>query len=269
MTDPFGRVVNCPETDGEGVGYVYDSQSRTFYPTVSDTQGTESEGGVRWLTRYVVICGYNNVDRPDHDMCVEAGCETIDGFGYMTQVYRRTSVAEPWLPWPGRERECRVAPGETDLIHLEDVKEEIVAIIEEHYRKIAQPEITVAPSANALVNLPVIASTPDAGEVSFAIENPLPGRVEASPMYTWAWSNGSSASGAGRPYDGTNPLDSPAHYPVSSTFSTSGTGSVSLAATWAIVLTVEGIPPIDDIEPLVYETAQSFPVRTARTVLVD
>jgi hypothetical protein len=202
-------------------------------------------------------------------MCIPIECEVGGEPGVIAQVYRRLSDTDPWEPWPGRQWECRTFGSGGQPIPLADVEAEIVALIEEHFAQIARPEITVAPSANAVVNLPVLASTPDAGNVGFDIDNPLPGHVEASPAYTWAWSNGAASEGPGQPYDGTNPAESPAHYPVRSIFTASGTGQVQLTATWTISLSVEGIPPITDIEPLVYTADASFAVRSAETVLVD
>jgi hypothetical protein len=157
----------------------------------------------------------------------------------------------------------------SDPIPLADVEAEIRRIIEERFKHVAEPEITLAPEVNALVNLPVIASTPNQGELGFDITNPLPGRVEASPVYSWVWSNGTTNSGAGVAYDGTSPTRNPRYYPVQSTYADGGAGSVDLQVTWSIALTVPGIPPITDIEPLVYEATESFPVRSARTVLVE
>jgi hypothetical protein len=220
------------------------------------------------MVRYVVLCGSNDPDQPYDVLCVEATCQAGDALGYLTQVYRRQSAAEPWEPWPGRERTCRhFSAG--DPIPLEDVEAEIISILEEHYEAITEPRIDVAPAVNAVVNLPVLAATDDVGAVGFAIENPLPGRVDAEPAYAWRWSNGAHGDGPGRGYDGTDPIRQPEHYPVSTVYSRAGEHEVGLQTTWVVTLTVEGIPPIVDIEPLVYEAAETFTVHSAGTVLVD
>ncbi|NDL60158.1 hypothetical protein [Phytoactinopolyspora mesophila] len=251
------------------MGYRYDSATRTFYPEASSNEATEVHGGVVWTVRYVVTCGRNHPDRPEDDvLCVDALCEAGDSMGYDTLVFRRQSVEDTWEPWPGRERICRVSTV-GDPIPLADFEAEITTIIEEHYENIARPEIDVAPAVNAVVNLPVLAATPDPGAVGFDIENPLPGTVDAVPSFGWQWSNGEAGSGPGRGYDGTDPVATPDHYPVRAVFTVAGEGRVELTATWTITLTVEGIPPITDIEPLVYEASEGFTVRSARTVLVD
>jgi hypothetical protein len=251
------------------VGYRYDSATRTFYPDASSNETTEVDGGVVWSVRYVVTCGRNHPDRPEDDvLCVDALCEAGDSMGYDTLVFRRQSVEDAWEPWPGRERICRVSTV-GDPIPLEDFEAEIVSIIEEHYEAIARPRVEVAPAVNAVVNLPVLAATDDPGTVGFDIENPLPGRVDAQPYFGWQWSNGAVGSGPGRGYDGTDPAANPQHYPVQTVFTAPGDARVGLTATWSITLIVDGIAPITDIEPLVYESAETFTVRSARTVLVD
>lgn len=266
-TDRYGVPLPCP--DDRGVGYTYDSGTRTFYPEAPGLDGTEMSDGVVWKVRFVILCGgLNSPDRPADVMCVEAQCEQGGSLGYHTQVFRRQNEADPWEPWPGRERICRVYDvGEP--IPLEDFEDEILAIIEEHYEQITRPEIEVVPAANAVVNLPVLASTEDVGDVGFDIENPLPGRVDAEPGYAWQWSNGTGSDGPGQGYDGTDPIAQPEHYPVRAIYGGAGDEQVGMTATWTITLTVDGIPPITDIEPLVYEAAEEFTVRGARTVLVD
>jgi hypothetical protein len=215
--------------------------------------------------RYVVNCPGNTTDDPVvAGECSSSFCTLPSGEqGVNYLVYERMGNA-PWQLRPGAV--CRFV---SDPIPLADVEAEIRRIIEERFKHVAEPEITLAPAVNALVNLPVIASTPNQGPLGFDITNPLPGRVEATPVYSWAWSNGTSNTGAGVAYDGTSPRNNPGHYPVQSTYRDNGTESVDLQVTWSIVLTVPGVPPITDIEPLVYTATEGFLVRSARTVLVD
>ncbi|NEE03741.1 hypothetical protein [Phytoactinopolyspora halotolerans] len=260
-----------PEVDSQGVGYIYDSNTRTFYPDTPLPQGGEAidEDGVVWMVRYVVRCRTNESDLPGNVMCAEAICEEDGEYGLYVRVYRRESESDPWEPWPGRDRVCQTAGQGAEPIPLANVEAEVVSILEEHYKQITEPEIDVAPAVNAVVNLPVIASTEDPGTVGFDIENPLPGSVEAEPSYAWSWSNGSGGTGPGYGYDGTDPITNPGHYPVHAVYTRSGDGHVDLTATWEVTLYVDGNPPITDIEPLVYTAAETFTVHSARTVLVD
>jgi hypothetical protein len=261
--DSFGREV-CTDAPAQGFGYHYDRATQTFYSNES-FDGTETVDGVTVQLRYVVNCPGNTTDIPvGVGECTTSPCVLASGEqGVNYLVYQRIGGA-PWQLRPGLE--CRVV---SDPIPLADVEAEIRRIIEERFKHVAEPVITVVPAANALVNLPVIASTPNQGPLGFDITNPLPGRVEASPAYRWVWSNGMTSVGAGVGYDGTSPIRNPGHYPVQSTYASGGAQSVELQVAWSITLTVRGIPPITDIEPLVYEASADFGVRSARTVLVD
>jgi hypothetical protein len=256
----------CVEADRRegGFGYYYDRTKEAFYSNES-VDGTETADGVTVQLRYVVNCPGNTTDNPvAAGECLASTCTLASGEeGVNYLVYERVGNA-PWQLRPGAV--CRTI---SDPIPLADVEAEIRRVIEERFKHVAEPEITLAPAVNALVNLPVIASTPNQGPLGFDITNPLPGRVEASPAYQWVWSNGTSSSGAGVEYDGTSPSNNPGYYPVQSTYRDGGAEHVDLEVTWSITLTVPGIPPITEIEPLVYDAAEDFAVRSARTVLVE
>ncbi|HMG29744.1 MAG TPA: hypothetical protein VK585_06465 [Jiangellaceae bacterium] len=264
-TDPFGNPLPCADREAGGFGYYYDRASQTFYPEGA-LDGSETVGGVQVQLRYVVNCVGNTTDNPTAiGECSTSTCAMPDGTpGVSYQVYFRSGGGTDWTLRPGNV--CRDVG---DPIPLADVEAEIVRIIEERFQDVAHPEITLAPEANALVNLPVLASTPDPGPLGFDIVNPLPGRVEATSAYEWTWSNGVTSTGAGVGYDGTSPSRNPGYYPVQSTFTGGGSGSVDLQVTWSITLMVDGLAPITDIEPLEYEASAGFGIRSARTVLVD
>jgi hypothetical protein len=263
-TDPFGNPLPCADQREGGFGYYYDRARQAFYAKES-IDGTENVGGLTVQLRYVVNCPGNSTDNPvEIGECTTSLCTLGSGEqGVNYLVYQRIGNA-PWQLRPGVA--CRMV---SEPIPLADVEAEIRRIIEDRFKHVAEPEITLAPAVNALVNLPVIASTPNQGQLGFDITNPLPGRVEASPAFSWVWSNGTTNGGAGVGYDGTSPTRSPGHYPVQSTYADGGSERVDLQVTWSITLTVPGNPPITDIEPLVYDATEGFAVRSARTVLVE
>ena len=262
--DSFGRTV-CTDLPAEGFGYYYDRATQTFYPEGA-LDGSETVDGIRIQLKYVVNCVGNTTDNPTAiGECSTSICAMPDGTpGVSYQVYFRTGGATEWTLRPGTI--CRDIG---DPIPLAEVEAEIMRVIEERFQHVAEPTITLAPAVDAIVNLPVLASTEDPGPLGFGITNPLPGRVEATSSYTWTWSNGVTNSGAGVGYDGTSPTRNPGHYPVQSTFTGGGSGSVGLQVVWTITLLVDGLAPITDIEPLEYEASAGFGVRSARTVLVD
>lgn len=264
-TDPYGNPLPCADQEARGFGYYYDRATQTFYPEEA-LDGSETVDGARIQLRYVVNCVGNTTDDPTAiGECSTSTCDMPDGTpGVSYLVYFRTSGATDWTLRPGSI--CRDVG---DPIPLAEVEAEILRVIEERFQHVAEPTITLAPAVSAIVNLPVLASTEDPGPLGFDIINPLPGRVEATSNYTWTWSNGVTNTGAGVAYDGTSPTRNPGYYPVQSTFAGSGSGSVDLQVVWIITLTVDGLAPITDIEPLVYEASAAFGIRSARTILVD
>jgi hypothetical protein len=259
-----------------GIAYHYNADERAFYSVPArQTETRAAEGdGPSWEILYVTwACGFNQPENPGDVLCNDSYCTTSTGErGVWRVVYRRLEGSgDPWTPWPGSNgmsqlRECLES---TDPITLDQIRDELLAIIEDRYRQISAPQIRIDPPGSALVNLPVLASTDDPGIQGFSITNPLPGAVEAAPTYAWTWSNGDTSSGPGRPYDGTSPTGNPDYYGVLSTYSRSGDGSVALEVTWDVVLTVPGNPPVTDIAPLIYTADADFTVRSAGTVLVD
>jgi hypothetical protein len=273
MENAYGQRV-C--TGGGGIAYHYNADERAFYRVparMTDTRAAEGDGPA-WEVLYVTwACGFNQPENPGDVLCNDSYCTTSTGErGVWRVVYRRLEGSgDPWTPWPGSNgmsqlRECLES---TDPITLDQIRDELLAIIENRYRQISEPRIRIDPSGSALVNLPVLASTDDPGIQGFSITNPLPGAVEAAPTYAWTWSNGDTSSGPGRPYDGTSPTGNPDYYGVLSTYSRSGDGSVTLEVTWDVVLAVPGNPPVTDIAPLIYTADADFTVRSAGTVLVD
>ena len=246
-----------------GFGYYYDRERQAFY-TEESVDGSETVNGVTVQLRYVVNCPGNTTDNPvGVGECTTSPCLLGSGEqGINFLVYQRMGSA-PWQLRPGLV--CRVV---SDPIPLADVEAEIRRIIEERFKHVAEPVITVAPAVNALVNLPVIASTADYGPLGFDITNPLPGRVEASPSYTWAWSNGDTNTGAGVGYDGTSPTRNPGHYPVQSTFAGGGAESVDLQVAWSISSDRRARPDHRHRAAWCTRRSEGFAVRSARTVLV-
>jgi hypothetical protein len=166
--------------------------------------------------------------------------------------------------WSLSGQQCM--PGE-ERVDLADVEAEIRRIVEDRFREIARPTVTLAPPTAGLVNLPVLAWTEDPGEVTLDFEQPLPGTVTASPTYEWSWSNGSTSYGPGMPYtDSVSPTRTPDRY-VHAVFNRNGSASVELTVTWAGSVTVPGLPPVE-ITPLVYSAPAAFDVREARAQLV-
>jgi hypothetical protein len=197
-------------------------------------------------------------------LCSAAFCFASDGAaGVEFWVYSRRAD-DPDAGWDLEGTTC--VAGE-QRVTVADVQREVTLIIDREFRRVAEPSVTLAPAGTALVNLPVIAWTEETPPLDLAIDQPLPGQIEASPTFAWRWSDGSSASGAGRPYDPSiSPLDTPDYY-VHAAPRDVGRLRTELTVTWNGTVTVPGLPPVP-IDPLVYRSQADVLVGEARSELV-
>ncbi len=259
--ETWGTGGNGYTTDS-GVGWYYSATKQAFFKTPTSFAQAASGPKLQWS--YVPTCD-GNAPGGSGDACLAALCTAPGGEPGVNFWLFSRSIAPPGGDWELTGSQC--IPGE-QRVDLADVEAEIRRIIEDKFRQIAEPQLRLAPESGGLVNLPVLAWTDDPGDVTLNIEQPLPGRIRATPTYTWAWSNGAASSGPGRPYTpALSPSATPDHY-VHSVFATRGEGTVVLTVTWTGDVTVPGLPAVD-IAPLVYSSTASFPVREARAQLVD
>ena len=251
-----------PITTDSGVGWHYSAEQQAFFQTPQSYQPASDEPEVDWS--YVPTCD-SNVPGGDANLCRAAMCTTGQGDpGVFFWVLSRPRLPLD-SPWDVSGTQCIAGERRVDLA---EVEAEVRRIIEDKFREIARPSVSVAPADRALVNLPVLAWTDDPGDVTLAIEQPLPGEIRASPSYLWSWSNGVSSHGPGRPYSSSiSPTAVPDSY-LHSVFRARGDETVTLTVTWTGDVTVPGLAPIE-IAPLVYETTAPFAVREARAELVD
>ena len=248
-------------TTSSGIGWHYSAEEQAFFRTPSSF--AVDAGGPELQWSFVPACD-GNTPGGSFDACSAALCTTADGEPGMTFWTFSRPVIPTDSDWTMSGQQCM--PGE-ERVDLAEVEAEIRRIVEDRFREIARPTVTLAPPAGGLVNRPVLAWTQDAGEVTLSFEQPLPGSVTASPSYEWAWSNGAVSYGPGIPYtDDVSPTRAPDRY-VHAVFATDGNASVELTVTWTGAVTVPGLPPVD-ISPLVYSAPATFDVREARAQLV-
>ncbi len=112
--------------------------------------------------------------------------------------------------------------------------------------------VTVSPPNLALVNLPIIMST-DLVAKNLHITEPLAADVQLVPVPTWDFGDGSAkVTGViGLPYDGTNAIDDPGHYPLTHQYAKPGTYTITLSVQWtaASVTTARHPDPIPLPDP--------------------
>lgn len=126
----------------------------------------------------------------------------------------------------------------------------------------------VQPAKVAIVNIPVLASVTPLPVQRMNVQLPVPGELVATPSYSWTFDDGTTISGPGTPYDGTDPRTNPAHYVAHTYTKAQSQASVSLTVTWNATFTAAGqtitIPPV--IMPPITTT---FTVDEAHAVLVS
>lgn len=82
------------------------------------------------------------------------------------------------------------------------------------------------------------------------ITTPVPFTVMAKADYAWSFGDGTTQTGVGRPYDGTDPLSAPGYY-VSHAYDTPGTYVVTVTQTWTVQIFAapgSGAPDTADLQ---------------------
>ena len=136
------------------------------------------------------------------------------------------------------------------------------------------PDASCSPPNLALVNLPIIIST-DFDRQNLHITEPLAADVQLVPVPTWDFGDGSpKVTGViGPPYDGTNAIDDPGHYPLTHQYKKPGTYTITLSVQWtAASVTTARHPdpiPLPDPKPtLVVPSVLNLTTHEAHAVLV-
>lgn len=250
-------------TTDNGIGWYYSATERAFFQTPGSFQPGSDKPNLEWA--YVPACDGNGPAGTTAGICTGALCTAPTGEPGVTFWQFSRRLNPPDQPWELRGTQCLAGERRVDLA---DVEAELRRILEERFREIAEPSISMAPESAALVNLPVLAWTADRRDVTIDITQPLPGRIAATPEYQWQWSNGATASGPGRPYSPSVSPTTNREYYVSTVYDRPGQAEVALTVRWNGTITVPGVPPVE-IDPLVYTSTAGVPVREARSVLVD
>jgi hypothetical protein len=127
------------------------------------------------------------------------------------------------------------------------------------------PPIRLQP-ADAIVNLPMIASTPDRPPITIEMTDPITGTATATPDFLWTFGDDAAGHGPGRPYDGTSPISNPGYY-VTNTYRALGTPSVDLTVTWRVTFTIPGYPPVE-LTDVVRQSTATTTIRSAGSELI-
>jgi hypothetical protein len=151
-----------------------------------------------------------------------------------------------------------------------DVDAALAAVREVLEERLPRPAFTVQPARRAVVQLPVIVAAVQHADAGFDVTVPVPGRLAATASHAWNFGEGAggreSASGPGRPYDGTSPTRHPGHY-VSHTYRRAGVATITLTVTWTATFTLDDGTRFP-LAPLQFSTDRRVAVHATRTELV-
>lgn len=130
--------------------------------------------------------------------------------------------------------------------------QQIVDEVSEYERiHVPIPKPNVQPSKYTLVNLPVLVSVTDPGEQVMSVQQPVPGQLVATPTFTWTFDDGTTLTGAGKPYeDDIDPRYDESGYYLSHTYrKPQPHASVTLVVTWHATFSAAGetfnLPDLD------------------------
>ncbi len=253
-----GTTVNCPTQSGDGYVYVYDPVSKVYVPV--PTSGP-SAPAVQY--RYFVTPACPNASPNTFISCAAAAtyCATIGQSGMHELIWRMETAPLPGN-WQLLGDECTGTAG--SAVPLQQVLDAVGEYERDH---MPVPQPVVQPDATALVNLPVIVSVPDVGQQTMNVQLPVPGELVAVPTYVWTFDDGTTLTGTGNPFDGTDPRTKASHYLAHTYSAAHANASVTLTVTWNATFTAAGqtfaLPQLV-MPPLVH----TFSVHEARSVLV-
>lgn len=260
-SDPCSAgVVNCPTPTDDGYVYVYDPTTNVLVPV--PTGSFPKQPGVTY--QYAATPACPTAQPGDAVDCTAAAqfCQQNGSSGIHEDIWRReaTPTTGPWIIVTQTCTGAGPAP-----IPVQQVVQDVG---EYEWTHVPIPVPSIQPSSVALVNLPVIVSVPQPQPVTMQVQQPVPGALVATPTFTWSFDDGATVTGAGIPYDGTDPRLDPTHY-VSHTYGAADAhASVTLTVTWNATFTAAG--QVFPIAPLVMPPiSTAFTVQEAHAVLVS
>ncbi len=239
------------------VGWKYSEAGHGFYqePRTGHPIGSDPVRIREWGPIGEYVCPVN---RPGCKGFVSIGCGYFglppDGpptYGYADWQFARADAADE-TKWELVDTDCAPTP---EFVPLAEIAYQFQYEIE---RRLPKPDVDLRPQPRTLVNLPTVVSTDYPSDKTFAITVPpsagrtipLTGTINAHADFTWTFEDGGTASGKGRPYDGTDPSAHPGYY-LTNTFHTVGQHTVTLTVTWTGTITVAGLAP-ETFDPVTF-----------------
>ena len=276
---PYGDqcVDEAPVVQSDGYVYDWDGSSLSRARPVAGRRGVDARDRRVYEYAYTPACRDNVAPDEAGVFPSDASCSNaVSGpmcppAQFAMWTYRRlvgppaalarALAADPGAGgWRRRPVTCIGAQRRWSLAELTAIARQYLA------ERVSRPEALLEPPNGGITRLPVIAHTPPAGPVGFAVTRPVPGRLSATPAYRWDFGEGPTREGPGRAYDGTSPTGNPDYY-VAYPYTSTGTKRVSLRMTWTATFAVAGLRiPLEDIT---FTDTATIDIRQARSILVD
>lgn len=218
-------------------------------------------GGMAWAADFTPFCRVN-VDGPRviDDVLCEGALRTCERLGSDARV-AMWMVLTPLFAGPNPQLEGPICFANSSAIPIGPIIQKLV----EQEIGTDPPPIVLQPT-DAIVNLPLIASTDPRAPIVIDITDPIIGTAQATPEFVWTFAADAAAHGPGLPYDGTSPTENPGYY-VAYTYRALGSPTVVLTVTWRVTFTIPGYPPVP-LEDVVRTAEQSTQVRAAGSELI-
>jgi len=253
-------TVNCPTPTDDGYEYIYDPTTHVLVPV--PTGSFPKQPGATYQYAVTPACPQAIPGGAINCTAATQYCALNGSTGIHEDVWRR-QTAPATTPWQVVDQVC--TGNGPPPISVQQVVQD-VSEYERDHMPIPVPD--VQPANVAIVNLPVLVSVPQPGPQTMQVQQPVPGLLVATPTYTWKFDDGATVTGAGLPYDGTDPRVDPGHYASHTYTAAEAQASVTLTVTWNATFTVAGqaftIPPL--VMPPITTT---FSVHEAHSVLVS
>jgi len=260
--DPGTGGVFIPTPSSDGYVYAYDPQTHVYVPIPSSAAGTPDP---LVSYRYAISPACQEANPFDGVNCAAASeyCAANGSAGLHEDVWRMEV-------FPTAGNFLIVGAICTGELPNPVPAQQIIDNAHEYERDHMPPGVPLVQPGNiAIVNIPVLASVTPLQQQIMDVQLPVPGELVATPSYSWTFDDGTTVSGSGTAYDGTDPRTNPGHYAVAHTYTKAqAQASVALTITWNATFTAAGetitIPAL--VMPPITTT---FTVDEAHAVLVS
>ena len=222
--------VDTPNPSQDGYVYTYDIETRDYVRIPLSGAGSPDP---KVVYRYTLSPACTEARPVEGVNCAAAStfCVANGQVGLHEDVWR-SDVDSGFTNWSIVGDLC------TGTLPAPIPTQQIVDDASEYERDHMPPGVPhVQPAGVAIVNIPVLASVTPLPQQVMAVQLPVPGQLVATATYTWTFDDGTTLTGPGIAYDGTDPRTDPNHYIAHNYTAAQANASVALTVTWNTTFT--------------------------------